>query len=78
MIETGIKKSDIEKSEEAAELLDSELKMRDDIRKVVVRRMSLYDEGDLAKILAFLAMFPAFATVDEVVHSIYIDELEND
>ena len=61
-------------------MLDSELEMRDDIREVVVHRMALYDDGELAKILAFLAMYPSLAKVGEVVCSIkeYIDELEND
>ena len=62
-------------------VINIEHMMRDNIRKVVLHKMAiLYDDRELSKILAFLAMFSAFTQVGEVVSVIkeYIDELEND
>lgn len=58
-------------------VLNSELDMRDEIREVVMSKIARYNSGDIAKVLEILAMYPSFATVEEVVCSMkeYYDEV---
>jgi len=47
--------------------LVDELATRDRIRAAVMPGTMLYDGGDIRKMLMILSMYPAFATISEVV-----------
>jgi len=62
------------------ETMDNEIKMRGTIREHVVSRMAIYDVDKLTETLKFLAMFPALATVSEVVRTIesHLDDVDGE
>ena len=48
-------------------MLTEELETRDRIRSIVMPGTMIYGESNIRKFLTFLAMYPSFATVSEVV-----------
>ncbi|MHA1614142.1 MAG: hypothetical protein ACTSYJ_04810 [Candidatus Thorarchaeota archaeon] len=62
------------------ETVDNEIEMRSTIREHVVSRMAIYDVDKLTETLKFLAMFPALATVSEVVRTIesHLDDVDGE
>ena len=60
--------------------LIDELETLDRIRSVVMPGTMIYDADDIRRFLTFLAMYPSFATVSEVVEDIsaYNDECVSD
>jgi len=61
-------------------MLTEELETRDRIRSVVMPGNMLYDGDDMRRFLTFIAMYPSFATVSEVVEDItaYHEEYMSD
>lgn len=49
------------------DVLIEEMETRDRIRVAVLPGTMLYDSDDIRKFLMFLSMYPAFATISEVV-----------
>lgn len=86
-LEEGLNREEIEDYEEEAEIICGckaniidETTKSDNIRNIVVHGMVIYEEETVRDVLRFLAMYPSYCSVYEVVSDItaYQEEVDND